>query len=373
MSRLNILVVSNCAFDPYQGSGYVITNTMECLRQLGHQVVGVDTTGIVVLKALNGRAIRYRLALGMASYIWKRRKTIRGFDVIIFYGAESFLAIWMLKHGLDFGGKIVLHSNGIEMQVDEAMMQGTVKVNRYAKWFQWNMHSAFRYAYRNIDLLITVSEYNAQYALESLKMQPENIRVLEPCLHNDYFENAFVEVAKEPIIMFCGGWLAIKGSQAIQYAISIFLTKFPAYRFLLVGVGYDFKKEHFFPENVLNRVEVIEYVRNRQTLIAKYRQAEIFIFPSLADSFGIVIAEAMLCQTPVITSKVGLGYSLINEKEAIVIEQPDGPYLLKALERLAKDNLLRMRLAQQGHDRVSHLHWNAYQKQLQNIFRDLTL
>lgn len=366
---LNILVLSNCAFDEYQGSGYVIVNTMRCLEKLGHHVKGADNSVLSVARWMGGRANRYRMAIGMALYLLGKRKQLPQTDLVIFYGAECFAALWVLNNLLGYKGKSILHSNGIEMLVDEAMGQG--KVNRYQKFFQWNMHPLFAYAYHHVDKLITVSDYNQDFVLEKLKIPPASVGLLEPALHTDFFERSIPALPKKPVIMYCGGWLPIKGAEAIRVAMPSILSKYSDYSLRLVGVGNSFRKEDFFPENLLNRIEVIPYVRDREKLIELYLESRFFIFPSLADSFGLVVAEAMYCGCTAIVSKTGLGYSLRHKMDAWVLPEPSAEMLEEGLVSLIENEALSNELSKSGKLRVQGLNWKDYQNRLSEILCSL--
>lgn len=366
---LNILVVSNCAFDEFQGSGYVIVNTMRCLERLGHRVSGADNSTLLVAKWMRGRANRYRMALGMARFVLKKRNRLSTTDLIIFYGAECFLAIWCLKHLIRYKGKTILHSNGIEMQVDRAMIRGNV--NRFQSVFQWNMHPFFKYSYQNIHRLITVSEYERDFALRQLKLSNDRVSLLEPSLHDLFFKENQPLMEKKPVIMYCGGWLPIKGVDAIKKALPGVLERFPDYRLLLVGVGHSFKKGDYFPVKVQNQIDVIPYVRDRKRLISLFLECSFFIFPSLADSFGLVVAEAMHSKCVAIVSRTGFGYSLIHGQEAWVLDVPTGKALADALSYLLCNEETCSQIRQIGSSRVKNLRWEVYQNNLENVLNNL--
>jgi glycosyltransferase involved in cell wall biosynthesis len=277
----------------------------------------------------------------------------------------------MLKNLLAYRGKTILHSNGIEMHVDEAMMHGAVRVNRYKRMFQWNMHSFFRYAYRHIDKLLTVSYYDYNYAIGTLKMPVEKVGILEPCLHDLYFEHNTEEVQKQPLILYCGGWLPIKGVEAIEKALPSVLRKHPYYSLRLIGVGESFQKNRIFPADVLSQIQVIPYVHDRKNLKTLFSECSIFIFPSLADSFGLVVAEAMYCGCASIVSRTGIGYSLVHKEEAWVLKEPTAALLEDALFALIKDEGLCTQMRFAGRRRVGQLRWSMYGQNLEAILVDL--
>lgn len=372
MSRpLNILVLSNCAFDEYQGSGYVIVNTMRCLQANGHALEGYDNTTLPVLKWMRGRANRYRMAMGMAWFVLSKPKRVRQKDLIIFYGAECFAAVWALKNLLKFQGKIILHSNGIEMQVDQAMVQGIISENRYQKFFQWNMHPLFRYAYQNVHLLLTVSAYNGGYAKKEMGLPSEKVAMLEPALHPLFFGMNQTTPSKKNMITYCGGWLAIKGVRSISEGLPEILRQNPDYTLRLIGVGGSFNAAAHFPEEILPRIEVFPYVRDRERLIGLFRESRFFIFPSLADSFGLVVAEALCCGCTVITGSAGIGADLKHREEAWVMAYPSGTALREALDYLLKNPIEANAWAVNGFKRVKNMNWGAYGQRLNLLVEGL--
>lgn len=78
---------------------------------------------------------------------------------------------------------------------------------------------------------------------------------------------------------------------------------------------------------LINNIHLTGYMSHAD-LPAVYAAAELFIYPSLRESFGIPIIESMACGTPVITSKTssmpevsGNAAYLINPKQPIEIAQ----------------------------------------------------
>jgi UDP-glucose:(heptosyl)LPS alpha-1,3-glucosyltransferase len=98
--------------------------------------------------------------------------------------------------------------------------------------------------------------------------------------------------------------------------------------------------------------------------------SDIFIFPSMADSFGLVVAEAMYCGAAVITSEAGIGYSLTNGKEAIILSPLNHYTLFNALKLIASDKFLKDKLADEGMKRVRNLRWSQYMNSLDKVLKE---
>jgi glycosyltransferase involved in cell wall biosynthesis len=71
----------------------------------------------------------------------------------------------------------------------------------------------------------------------------------------------------------------------------------------------------------------------RSELLDVMRQADLFVFPSLAEGFGLVIGEAMACGVPVLTTKNTGGPELISEgREGWCVEAHSVEAIVERLE-----------------------------------------
>ena len=109
---MKILVLSNCPLLEHQGSGYIIVNTIRALQACGHTVTSIPPDEFEFLSFLKNRATNYRKAIGIAKWVLRNKGHIDEYSLIIFYGAESSLALFIFKKLLRKKIKTVLHSNG---------------------------------------------------------------------------------------------------------------------------------------------------------------------------------------------------------------------------------------------------------------------
>lgn len=88
-----------------------------------------------------------------------------------------------------------------------------------------------------------------------------------------------------------------------------------------------------------------------------YHAADIFAFPSYtkAEGFGLTLAEAMYCKaTPVVYSIEGSGVNWVslNEETGLEVANRDIEAYAAAIDRLLADDELRLKLAENAHQRV---------------------
>jgi glycosyltransferase involved in cell wall biosynthesis len=95
--------------------------------------------------------------------------------------------------------------------------------------------------------------------------------------------------------------------------------------------------------SILNRCH---WESPRENVIDLYAAADIYVSPSLEDSFGLPVAEAMACGLPVITSVFAGVSGLIHDGiDGFVLQDPgDTAALGDVLRRICADEVLRSRV-----------------------------
>ena len=92
---------------------------------------------------------------------------------------------------------------------------------------------------------------------------------------------------------------------------------------------------------------------NSEKLLQLYADADLFVFPTLADCFAQVVPEAMAAGLPVITTRVGATPEIVTEGETGLLVRPgDSVQLRKAIDRLLSTPELRASMSEKGRRRV---------------------
>lgn len=139
-------------------------------------------------------------------------------------------------------------------------------------------------------------------------------------------------------------------------------------KFVIVGrQTREFIAKRFNPaDDILDDLIVLDFV-SQEELPALYSLAEMFLFPSKYESFGIPILEAMGCGCPVITSTWYSCPEVAGEAASVV-----HPYkvdeITEAIDRLAANEELRMALRQKGLERAGQFSWDAAARETVEIF-----
>lgn len=98
---------------------------------------------------------------------------------------------------------------------------------------------------------------------------------------------------------------------------------------------------------------------NSPELIELYKQADIFVLPTLGDCFPVVMGEAMAAGLPIVTTDVGaLPEAVVDETNGLVVPAGDDVALVSALNVLCQNMELRTEMGRRGR-RIAEQHHDS--------------
>lgn len=230
--------------------------------------------------------------------------------------------------------------------------------------------------------VIAVSHHAANDIQEFYGLPEERVVVISNGVSEDFYpEGDFnpSHLAKEHLqfptpnyILFVGGASPRKNNVALLRAYAQCSSIRDTH--CLVGVGNQRER------NVdLNQVAQRLGITNRlvctgpvsvSRLRQLYSAADIFVFPSLYEGFGMPVLEAMACGAPVITSNASALPEVVGEA-AILVNPIDWEELAQAIEQLLNDSVLRQLLRAKGFQRSKHFTWAEAANRTVALYRTL--
>ena len=123
----------------------------------------------------------------------------------------------------------------------------------------------------------------------------------------------------------------------------------------------------------------IDHFISREDLIHLHSHAAVFVCPSIYEPFGLVILEAMACETPVVASRVGGIPEIVVEGETGYLVDFDAAdldrftgALAERIEELLRDTTLAAKMGKAGRERVlQHFGWPAIAAQTVQLYEGL--
>jgi glycosyltransferase involved in cell wall biosynthesis len=133
------------------------------------------------------------------------------------------------------------------------------------------------------------------------------------------------------VLLSVGRLVPPKGLDRVIKAAPHVLSEFPDVRFVWVGdgAGRDALAVQAREYGVADR---IVFAGQRSDVPRFLLAADLFVFPSLFEAFGLALAEAMACGVPVVASDAGGIPELVTHREhGVICRSGDSAALLEAL------------------------------------------
>lgn len=198
-----------------------------------------------------------------------------------------------------------------------------------------------------------------------------------PAVDANFFK-ACGERMGHPTVIFVGALTRseqYKGLKILINAISVLQKQILDIRLVVVGDG-DMRREY---ETYVNRLNLQKNIFFKGKLVGEklleaYRDSDVLVLPSLgsAESFGIVLIEAMASGKPVIGTNVGGISGVIDHgKNGLLVAPNSSPELALAIKRILKNTNFAKKLGQAGIKKVcAHYNWDVQAARYNDILND---
>jgi len=122
-------------------------------------------------------------------------------------------------------------------------------------------------------------------------------------------------------------------------------------------------------KDLISQIVLTGYVVNTD-LPAIYCQCELFLYPSLRESFGIPMLEAMGCGVPVITSNTSSMPEVAGDA-AVIIDPYKPEEITAAIINIQSNNELKADLIKKGLVQAARFSWKAMAEHVLEIYRGM--
>ena len=175
-----------------------------------------------------------------------------------------------------------------------------------------------------------------------------------------------------PYLLFVGSLEPVKNVCGLLRAYERICRQIP-HHLLLVGVRGWRHEEILTLRAELGleeKVHWIGYIPSEE-LVFFYNMADIFIYPSFYEGFGIPILEAFQCGTPVITSNTSAMAEVASDA-ASLIDPYDVENISKAMLELIRNRELRETLSKKGLERAGQFSWRKAASEMLTLFKEVS-
>ena len=230
--------------------------------------------------------------------------------------------------------------------------------------------------------VVTVSEFSAR-EIEALYGIPRERVVV---IHNGVTEE-FSPVQDEQgmdalrarwaipsagFILFVGGADPRKNHRVFLQAVAQSRSQLGGRAILLVGDAEHPQGSYLATARSLGLEQDVRCTGrlNREDLCRLYSSADVFVFPSLYEGFGMPVLEAMACGAPTITSSTSSLPEVAGDA-ALLVNPEDAEALGAAMVKVLSEQALRQQLRDRGFARARLFTWQQAALRTSALYREL--
>ena len=237
-----------------------------------------------------------------------------------------------------------------------------------------------RLTYSHVSRVLAISTVIHRNVLETTPMPPDRVLTMHDAIDTELFSPARVDRRRARqefgfsddsiVIGFVGRFSPGKGHEEFLAAADMLRKKRENLHFLIVGEASfgEQQYEHRVKSmsHSLGLDNVVRFVGFRKDIPEVMASFDVFAFPSHAESFGIVLIEAMAMERPVVSTNCDGVLDIVVNGETGLYVRPRSPIeLANALTRLVDDPSLREKLGKAGRKRVEQFF--DQKKQIQKL------
>lgn len=203
---------------------------------------------------------------------------------------------------------------------------------------------------KRADAICSVSEYTSRYCKSIYKLNNE-IKVM----YNGVVVRNFIGVdrrANKNHVIFTGSLFYKKGIYSLVRAWKNVVERIPEATLHIYGKGDKNLLVTLLDDTVKGSVYFYGHV-DRGELMLGLEQADLAVFPSYTETFGLGVVEAMSCGCPVIYTNRSCGPEIVADRLEGLLVNPDDPDgISSTIVKLLEDKFLRKKYSEAAYAKV---------------------
>lgn len=217
--------------------------------------------------------------------------------------------------------------------------------------------------------IITVSERTKQDLIELYGASSENITTIYHGFNLEEINDNNSVKLPEHYLLYVGDRKSHKNFNRFITAYSIINKIYPELK--LITTGNSFTKEEILVFKKLTiEKEIFNYSADDSQLKIIYKNAEMFIFPSLYEGFGLPVLEAMGAGCPNVLSNLG-SLPEIARDAGEYFDPYSVESIVESIESVLTDENYKKILINNGYKRIKNFSWEKTAEQTVQIYMNI--
>ncbi|MCB9155583.1 MAG: glycosyltransferase family 4 protein [Caldilineaceae bacterium] len=231
--------------------------------------------------------------------------------------------------------------------------------------------------------IIAISEYTKQTLVEHLGIAADKIKVVHMGLNHQLFQPTLVSdtlrtkyglSADYKYLLFVGPETPRKNLHRLVDAFAMLRAHMPNLRLIKVGKpmyepGYVRLQQQIEKLNLHQDIIFLEQISD-QELVELYAMADVYVFPSLYEGFGLPTLEAMACGAPVVCANAASLPEVVGDA-ALLVDPLHSAAMAEAIASILDNSTLRANLIERGFVHARQFTWEQTARQTLAVYRTL--
>ncbi len=221
------------------------------------------------------------------------------------------------------------------------------------------------------DRIIAVSNLMKNEIQKKYKVSGNKIEVIRNYLSTT--KSDITSSRKRNTVLFVGRLCLQKGVETLISAFPAVLKSIPDAKLIIAGNGslQDSLKAFSKIEGIEKSVVFKGHV-GEKTLHDLYREASVFVSPSVSEPFGITILDAAYFGAPIIATKNTGALELFGKNSVMIAEPQNKADIAKKIIAILSDEKLQKEMAKCAKsDIIAAGRWNKIAKKTEGVYRSL--
>ena len=332
--------------------------------------VRVLRAGASALNALDFVCEIHQLDFGLLARVLaegeRRYDLVHAHDWLVAFAART------LKHGLGIPLVATMHATeaGRNQGVHTPMQQYIHSVEWLLTYEAWRVICCSRGMAGEVERVLAVPENKVRVAPNGV--DPARVRCGDSPEELAEFRKRWA-APEERIVLFVGRLVREKGAGVLIEAMPEVVAAHPEAKLVVAGGGwYGELRDRAGALGVGHKVVFGGFVPE-EDLPRLYAVAEVAVYPSLYEPFGIVALEAMAAGVPVVTSDIGGFREVVRHGKTGIHTWANNPHSLAwGINEVLSDGRLAGRLRRAGKREVRERYgWDGIAKQTIGIYEEV--
>jgi len=247
----------------------------------------------------------------------------------------------------------------------------------------WQLRLAAGHTLRRAAKILTISEFSRRSISRAFGIDPASVAVT-PLAAQEHFRPMNRAQARErarerfgidrPFLLNVGDVQPRKNQLGLIRAFHDLIREDPQLPHLLVLTGQETwfsprVREEIRRSGLAERIRMTGFVAE-QDLVVLYNAAEMLVFPSFYEGFGLPVIEAMACGRAVVCSNAA-SLPEVADAAAVLVDPGSAGELVRAMRDVLRDEELRNRLERRGLQRSRLLSWRETARKTLDVYYEV--